>query len=210
MEMEEVSKRLFEIKEILPRRIDPKFSRFHSNVPFKLVSIRDALLHRLVNLGEESVVLHKNKSLIPFLLTVRACLETAALMFSLNRYIEAALKQGSLDLLKKQLEKTALGSRNSSTEFDSFNIMSAIKKLEKTYPGILQNYENLSEYCHPNFEGVLCSYIELSDDNSFEFSLSSERVKIGEAPLKTALIVGLHAYDSARASYRKLLDEFYA
>ena len=210
MNMDEVSQRLNEIRALLPSGVDPKFKRFHSNIPFKIISIRDALLHRLVNLGEESLLLHDAKSLIPFLLTVRACLETAALLFSLNKYIEASMAGNSLDQLVEQLQRTALGSRNASTNFDSVNILGAIDKLEKSYPGIRKQYDDLSEYCHPNFEGVLCSYSELSDENSFVFKLNRDRVKIGEAPLKIALVVGFHAYDSARENYKKLIDQFYA
>ncbi len=210
MNMDEVSLRLEEIKSILPKGVDPKIKRFHSTVPFKIISIRDALLHRLVNLGDEAVMLHGHQSLIPFLLTVRACLETAALIFSLNRYIESALNSDSLDQLTGQLQRTALGSRDATTEFGSVNILGAIDKLEKSYPGIRKHYKNLSEYCHPNFEGVLCSYSDLTEENEFSYMLQAERVKIGEAPLKIALISGLHAYDCARANYKKLVEHFYA
>lgn len=208
--IEEVSLRLEKIKTIMPKEVDSKFSRFHTNIPFKVVSIRDALLYRLVNLGEEALSLHRSKSLIPFLLTVRACLETAALMFSLNRYIETAWKNNSIELLTEQLELMALGSRNSTTTFTATNILGAIDKLEKKYPGIRKNYDDLSEYCHPNFEGVLCSYSEITDVNKFAFRLQSERVKIGEPPLEIALIVGLHAYDCARFNYNKMVEKFYA
>ena len=91
--IDEFTSRLEDIKKVMPKGVDPKFSQFHSKIPFKVISIRDSLLHRLVNLGEEATPLYKNKSLIPFLLTVRACLETAALLFSLNKNIEIALKE---------------------------------------------------------------------------------------------------------------------
>jgi hypothetical protein len=210
MNMEEISLKLDAIKLILPKGVDSKIKKFNFSVPFKIISIRDALLHRLVNLGEESVMLHGHKSLIPFLLTVRACLETAALIFSLNRYIEAALDGNSLDLLTDQLHRTALGSRNSTTDFDSVNILGAIDKLEKSFPGIREHYDNLSEYCHPNFEGVLCSYSDLTDENEHSYLLQTERVKVGEAPLKIALISGLEAYDYARENYKILVERFYA
>ena len=210
MNMEDVSQRLAMIREIVPTEINPKLRSFRSNIPLKIVCIRDALLHRLLNLGEEAVFLHSRGSLVPFLLAVRACLETAALTFSLNRYMESTLQSGVLDDLVEQLQRTALGSRNATTEFDSVNILGALDKLEKSFPGIRKQYDDLSEYCHPNFEGVLCSYSELSEESNFTFRLQSERVKIGEFPLKVALIVGLSAYDDARHNYKKILEQFFA
>lgn len=209
MNMEEVSQRLDQIKIHLPKDMNPKLRNFRSSIPFKIVCIRDALLHRLVNLGDEAVTLHDRISLIPFLLTVRACLETAALMFSLNRYMESALCSDSLAELTEQLHRTALGSRNTRTKFDAVNILGAIDKLEKSYPGIRKQYDDLSEYCHPNFEGVLCSYGDFSNEKIFSFQLQDVRIKVGEGPLKVALIVGFYAYDEARLNYQKILDQFF-
>lgn len=209
MDMDDVSKKLTQIKNFLPNETNPKLRSFQSILPFQIICIRDALLHRLMNLGEEAVALHDRGSLIPFLLTVRACLETAALLFSLNKYMESAISTNSLDEFKEQLQKTALGSRDASTTFDSVNIMGAIKKLEKTYPGILKHYEGLSEYCHPNFAGVVRSYGDISNKKSFSFKLQTEQVKLGEAPLKIALVIALAAYDEARCNYQKILDHFF-
>lgn len=198
------------IKGKLPAFVDLYFKELPSQTPFRVVCLRDILIHRVTHLAEEGLDLHSRKSVIPFILVVRAAMETAALLYMLDKKVETAIETSKGDELEEFLRKATIGSRNNDTEVTSINTITALDHLSKKYPHIKKFYDDLSEFCHPNFAGVLASYSRLSDDK-LKFILGPDPdppVDFGIVPLSETLLVTGQYYDSVRKREKKLFSLF--
>jgi len=64
----------------------------------------------------------------------------------------------------KKTRLLLLGSRDRSTRYDSVSVLTILKHVEKSYPGVTALYGALSEIAHPNFEGVCFGYSEIDHE----------------------------------------------
>jgi hypothetical protein len=165
-EFEKCKEALDQITQKLPDFIDPDLKELPSLLPFKAICLNSMLIHRVTHLVGESLCLHEQHSVLPSLMVVRAAIETTALLYMLNNKIEQAIKKNETEDLETFIEKATIGSRNDDTEIDSVNILTAIKHISKRYPEYLKFYEVLSEYCHPNYAGLLGSYSKLNEEKT--------------------------------------------
>lgn len=164
-----------------------------------------------MHLGEEAVRAYNNDSTVSFALLVRAILETSALMFTLDKDIARAIEIGNTNELEDRLHKTTIGSRNDSTPETAVNALTCLGKLDKKYSGIRKYYDDLSEFCHPNFYGVLSTYSSVSEDGQFKFGAhKGTGIKLGVAPLKIGILIAAIYYDEIHVKYNELLRVCYS
>ena len=91
----------------------------------------------------------------------RAVLEATAVLFSLAEDVEGIAKGKDVGDFERRLNAMLVGSRNRKTPVDAINILTHLKKMDKSFEGILEHYDSLSELAHPNFAGVVNSYAQL-------------------------------------------------
>ena len=153
-------------KKALPKVVDPSLKNLPSQIPFRVVCLRDILIHRVTHLADQAIEIHAANQFLPLMMTVRAAMETGALLYLLDKKIAAAIESEDTKELEVFLKKATIGSRNSDTEIDAVNILTALDHMSKKFPPVRKYYDNLSEFCHPNFAGVLASYSRLSEDKT--------------------------------------------
>lgn len=195
-DLEEAKEILGNLSGLIAKSIDPELRDQPSRVPFHITYLREILGHRIVDLSEKSIALIENNQLVPAFLVIRATMESVALLYNLHEKIIAAIESTDIDTLSTFLENAALGSRNDDTDFTAQNILTALDKLERKYNGVREMYDQLSEFCHPNFAGLMASYSRLDKDN-IVIILGPDNeppMPLGDTPFVVSLKIGEHYF----------------
>lgn len=167
--------------------------------PFRSMSLREAIFWRVHDLFQQSFVLHLGGHGLGARILLRSALETMAMLIYLNQ-ITAKVLDGSLDFhaFSDKTIQLLLGSRDGSTGVTSINILTALDKCEKRYPGMKTMYERLSESAHPNFEGISAGYSQIDHANYVTTFKNRWMERHGESHLDEMMVcieVFNHEYD---------------
>ena len=65
----------------LPQRLDPATISLTAKLPFRAMSLREALIHRVADLSEAAVRLYESGQTLPAFVITRALMETAASLY---------------------------------------------------------------------------------------------------------------------------------
>jgi hypothetical protein len=154
-------------------------------LPFKATSIRELLICRMSDLASSATQHLRNHAVVPGAILTRAAVETVAVLFCLNQAVEQFLETHDLDRINSFLMSSLVGSRSEDHPVQSINILTLIDKVTKTIPTFRSSYDNLSEYAHPNWSGLLGSYGSIDKENH-ELHLGVRDTSVG---LRTSLFV---------------------
>jgi hypothetical protein len=163
--MKEFEKQLARWSVSLPKSIDVGglFSRSavaHKwKAPFRSIVIREALLWRMYDLGQQILLLSRKQHILGARILLRSAIETLAILIYLNQKTQSVL-DGELsffafDEITMQL---LMGSRNNVTSKAAINILTILTKADKVHNGLVELHERLSESAHPNYDGVLYGF----------------------------------------------------
>lgn len=181
----------------LPSSIDPRLKNMPSLTLYQVVYLRDTLAHRIRDLSEKAVPLFESNQLIPAFLVTRALLETVALLYDLHKKILSAIDRQEITQLDEWLKRVSLGRKNVETTITPPNILNALDSMDTEYAGVREMYDQLSEFCHPNFAGVLASYSRLNDTGNMLLLGPHDEppMPLGSTPYLIALKLAVHYYD---------------
>lgn len=164
--------------------------------PFRSLVLREALLWRMHDLGQQILILSQHQHLLGARILLRSAIETLATLIYLNQKTNAVrareLSFFAFDELTKQL---LMGSRNGATSQAAINILTVLAKAEKKHPGLVSMHERLSESAHPNFDGVLYTY-SASDPEKYETSFSNRWVELFGAEQEPAMAFIFAVFES--------------
>ena len=163
--MKEFEEHLARWRASLPNSVDMGglFSRSavaHKwKAPYRSIVIREALLWRMYDLGEQILLLSRQRYFLGARILLRSAIETLAILIYLNQktqsVLDGALSFFELDEITMQL---LMGSRNNSTSKTAINILTILSKADKVHNGLVELHERLSESAHPNYDGVLYGF----------------------------------------------------
>lgn len=145
---------------------------------FRCWMLREAAFWRMLDLLNQSYVLHKQGHGLGARILLRSSFETLATLIRLNQFIQQVL-DGKLDF-QIFSEKTNIllhGSRNNTTSKKSVNIVTVLEKCDKRYPGLMALYADLSESAHPNYEGLSRGYSTF-DRTKYELIFSNRWMEL--------------------------------
>ncbi len=195
----------------LPHNVEAVALTWKSKVPFKALSLREVLIHRIAELSMVAVDLFECNKLVPAFIITRAVVETVAMTYLFSQKNSEFLGSKDVKKLDEFLMKAMFGSRDSSTPLDSYNVLTAVDKMDKEYNGFRKMYDWLCEFTHPNWSGVLGAYGQL-DREKYSLSLGSENSRIpiilGLAPFNASLKLFEHYYNDL-AEQLSNLNEFF-
>lgn len=201
------------IASALPAKIEIAALSLNSKIPFKALSLRELLIHRVSELATPAVELFEQRRLIPGVILTRAVIETVALTFSLHKQIESYFRSYDADALDDFLMLSLMASRLPDSAHQATNIITLVKHVEKKIPGFEQTYNSLSEYTHPNWAGVLGAFGEI-DKEAFELLLGpnhrTSALASGVSALSGALLTFHHFYNDMAEMLYRLNDHFEA
>jgi hypothetical protein len=178
--------------------------------PYRSLILREALFWRTFDALSQAQLLHEHRHTLGSRLLLRSALESVAVLAHLNQ-ITRQLLDGALtfDVFDHKTRVLLLGSRDQNTKYESVNVMTILKHVDKNYPGVLGVYNTLSESAHPNFEGVCFGYSEIDHERaetSFAVKLYDMWADRHDSLLLLIGAVFEHEYNDVWAPQHELLE----
>lgn len=128
-------------------------------------------VHRGVDISNEVVSSWKNERLIVTILNLRALLETAAILYEVVIKAKNKTTAKTFDELYKFITDRSFGSRRDDRYADAVSILTLVDFADRKFKGLRACYDHLSEYCHPNYDGMMGHYARLDNvDNRMDYS----------------------------------------
>ncbi len=198
-------------KSSLTNVVDPASISHTAKIPFKVMTYREALLHRMTELSDTAIELYKagNKA-ISFMLITRAAHETFSLLYVLNNKVGSVVKAESIGDFDDYIMTHTFGYR--MKENDNLptmpNILKSIDKVDKILDGhFRRTYETLSEYCHPNCSGVHQAYVKIDKENFLAY-IGSEYTDLPQEAYMGTLYASLEMFESYYNDISKNMNDF--
>jgi hypothetical protein len=188
-----------QLKNSLPKRIDPAFISHISKIPYKVLDLKTALLYRIYDLANDSFELFSNNRFLSGTIISRSLIETVTVLYYLCSNMNKTIKDKDIKYFDEKIMQLILGSRNKITKLESINILTIIKKVNKELKidgkddALLFCYELMCEYAHPNWKGTEGLYAKINFEEiytDFGFNLQDEfkkEVSIQILPIATAM-----------------------
>ena len=167
----------------LPQMIDARSFTLKSRLPYHAAIYRAVLIHRVCDLAEVALDLYDAERFVPAFIQVRAVIETTAMVHLLHKRVSEFLRTGDEDVLHDFLKRGMVGRKTSTADIPPHQILTAVDHLDKRFTGLREMYDALSEFVHPNWDGVLGAYSGLDTENHL-LSLGSAH---SDLPLNIAL-----------------------
>lgn len=199
------------IASSLPERIQIAALSMESKLPFKALTLKELLLHRVSVLATSAVELFEQERAIPAVVLTRSIVETLAVLYALHERLISFLKTKNISDLDNFLMQSLMGARNQPDLPNPINILTLIDRVEKTVPGFRSVYDNLCEYTHPNWAGTFGAFGKI-DKLNFEICLGPSRRtnawETGVFALSGALMSFYHYYNESADLIYQLNDYF--
>jgi hypothetical protein len=199
------------IHDSLPKELYAGSFTLKSKLPYKATSFREVLIHRISDIADVAVELYESNRLVPAFIATRALVETTAMLYWLHQKPSEFLEKPDEDAYDKFLMKGMLGSKDRTTKAESYNVLTAVDRLDKKFKGLRQMYDTLCEFTHPNWSGVMGSYSRI-DKDTYILYLGKEQahppLAFGLGPLIGALAI-FHDYYNALADVLKAINDRY-
>lgn len=182
--------------------------------PYRSLILRETLFWRTFDALQQAQLLHEHRHTLGSRLLLRSSLEAVAVLAHLNQttrqLLDGVIKFEAFDHKTRLL---LLGSRDKNTKYESVNVLTVLKHLDKSYPGVFGVYNTLSESAHPNFEGVCFGYSEI-DHERHETSFSVKLYEMwADRHDSLVLLVGSvfeHEYNEVWPPQQELLEAWLA
>ncbi len=195
----------------LPKEIQISALTLDSKIPFKALSFRELLIHRVSSLASSAIDLFERDQIIPAVILTRSILETVALAYALHEHLTIFLNDKNKSELDSFLMRCLFGFKDDPQFPKSVDVLTFIDAVDKSIPRFRKMYDILSEYASPNYSGMLASFGKI-DKEKFELKLGPQNMKninkIGVSALSIALTIFTHYYDDSSELIRRLNDFF--
>jgi hypothetical protein len=196
------------IADSLPVLVDPASISLRAKIPFKALCFREGLIWRTEELARSACDAFEREDDVAGITLARGVTECAAACWYLHRLIEKHIDRTIAQVeLNEKIEALLLGSKRDDDVLpNAVNVLTFIKHVDKTIPGFLRSYENMSEYAHPNWSGTALTYSQ-NDHEKILTRLGRRKrknpdmhSKLGLKALNGALATFEYAYN--KISYR--------
>jgi hypothetical protein len=191
----------------------PPFERRPGEKLVRLAAIwREAQLYRMVDLGSASLAMFQEGRLVPGCTLTRSLYETVAQLHYFKLKLTDFIDNPNIPEIADFAIRMSWGSKERSSHPDPIQILTALKHLNKEFPGSQDEYFHLCEYAHPNFKGALGTYARI-ERTSLEvaFGINPQNlpmVAFGLGGLDNILTIAGHLYDaymSVEANFRTMV-----
>ncbi|MEX0805724.1 MAG: hypothetical protein WD688_20760 [Candidatus Binatia bacterium] len=195
----------------LPEKLNIASLGVPSKLPFKAVSLRAILIHRINDLTSGALYALSNGSPVCAVLAMRAVIEVTSVLHVLRRLIEDAVRLETVDGVDERLMRMSFGTRTDITNMHATNVLTQIDLLDKKYKGLREWYDRLSEVAHPNYQGLLAAY-ETIDYSTYTvtFGITEQAREFGlhvaVPALCASLLITIDDYNALETSFRKFAD----
>ena len=204
--MAEVRDHAARLAASLPDLIPAAGLTLKSKLPFKALSIRELLIHRVSELASAAVENFEKGRVVAGVSLTRAVMETVAVLFALDEQVTKFLQDKDAEDLDGFLMTTLMGSRSGGDLPVAINILTLIDRLHKEVEGARTVYDALCEITHPNWAGLLGSFGTL-DKPKYELQLGKRTNTRGNSTGLSALSGALKTFEHYYNDLANKIDE---
>jgi hypothetical protein len=162
----EIQEALNRLEAHLPRRVDGFAVSPVSQLPFKVLRYRAALVWRMAELVRSAFGHFEKGELASASLLTRAAMETTAAMWYLHKKVSASVESGTVGDIDEYLFRLLVGMKNVPDIPQAVSVGTFLKHIDKEVNGFSSQYGNLSEIAHPNWAGTSLLYSAQDTDKS--------------------------------------------
>ena len=119
------------IRSSLPKELYAGAFALKSKLPYKATTFREVLIHRVSDISDAAIDLYDQSRLVPAFIETRAVVETTAMVYWLYQRSSEFVEKADEDSFDEFLMKGMLGSRGDTTKNESYNVLTAVDRLDK-------------------------------------------------------------------------------
>lgn len=198
------------IEKSLPQGFDISTLGFPSPIPFKVVTLREVLLHRLSELARSAVDLISAERPVAAVILTRGVMETTATLFAVKLLIDESLERREVSGADNTVMRLLFGGRNERASQRAINVQDHLEKMDETFAGIKNWYDDLSDIADPNFPGLMGSYAAI-DRSRFRVQLGPNPewdemgVRVALPALCACLEIAIHLYNGMKSPLERFV-----
>ena len=193
-----------DIRSSLPKELYAGSFTLKSKIPYKASSFREVLIHRVSDLADVAVELYEANYLVPAFIVTRSVVETSAVIYWLYQKSSEFIEKRDEEAFDEFIMKGMLGSKDGTTKYESYNVLTAVDRLDKEFPGLRDMYNTLCELTHPNWSGVMGAYSRIEKEK-YLLHLGKEHQRLPLALGLGPLIGGLAIFQDYYNALAKIL-----
>jgi len=182
------------LQSSLPASVHAGGLTVKSKLPFKVVALREVIIHRMAALATSAVLLLDANQPLSAAILARAALETTALLHGLSQALERFLVTKDAVVLDEFLMKGLVGTRWKDAPVQATNVLTLVDRLEKEMPGFREVYDELCEYAHPNWSGLAGAFSKTKPEDKFEVLFGPSMRSDARATSIGLLFISLHTF----------------
>jgi hypothetical protein len=136
-----------------------------SRIPWQIELYSECALHRIVVIARGCVEAWTSSNLISAFLCGRALIETVALLWDFSEQLDRLVTAGDITAVPLLIDRRMFDSKTFNDDTRSsqaVSVLTIISKFEKRVPGVRRCYDEMSEFCHPNYFGVYGAFSQLN------------------------------------------------
>jgi cation transport protein ChaC len=161
----EIRERLKLLESSLPQRVDGYALSPDSKLPMKAMLYREALIWRMAELSRGALENLEKENLCVAVILIRAAVETTAGLWYLRAKLDDAVTNQSKGDIDDYLMKLLMGSKTVPELPQAINVLTFVDRVNKDIEGFREQYDNLSEFAHPNWAGTSLLYSKSDPKN---------------------------------------------
>ena len=197
-----------ELNKLAPQEIKPEDYSPIAKIPFKVATIKEIFLYRVVDLSKITIELINKKRCLAAAILIRSTMETTAMLYYVYNKMNSVVEKNDVGDIDEYLMRVTFGCKEQKDLVKPINVLTAIQKVDKWLnKGIPESpkentknifmgfYDALSDYTHPNWWGAFGAYGEV-DSEFLSLKCATPNIPISEvvAPLATTLSVFKYVY----------------
>lgn len=161
---------LKELELNLHQEIDEDIFGDKDHIMNKFFTVRAGLMHRAYELAISAHHCANQHQIISSKILTRSLFETTSVLGFLYYKLVIFNNDQNIENFNQMIMRVMLGSKDNTSQYESFNVLTMIDKINLEFEGYRASYDQLSEYSHPNFLGTCGIFGNLEVNQPTKFS----------------------------------------
>lgn len=166
--MDDIEEKINEIINRIENSISEEVFHFeHSNIskiPNKINCFIEAINYKTLEFANVVKSLFDHDLVVPAIVMTRVLFESLSMIYQIRKTTEKLIKEGYSEEYDDKLMQLLFGTDYNETT-KRVNVLTLLDKIDKEYKDVRKFYNDMSEFSHPNYDGILGSYSELDETN---------------------------------------------
>lgn len=180
----------------LPTKVEAATLTLNSKLPFKVLSLRELLIHRVSALSTAAVSLFETNNHLAGIILTRSVIETVAIAYAVEQNLNKFLRTKDMHAFDKYLMKLLIANGAPDAPHPAMDITGLVNSHNKKMSGVKEAYNALSEYVHPNWSGLLGTFGKID--------AATHTLNLGMSEKSAAWGIGVNALTGAMFEFHRV------